>query len=407
VERLTVLWRRRRERNALEREVRDKLLLLQLFKLFLSADLMVAIWVPFYQQNGMNQTQIFASLSAIQMGCLVCEVPAGWIADRYGYRRSLIIGSAILATAYVVYGSGRGFSMVLVGEVITGIGFGFISGTDKSMAYDLLKEIGREEEEGQHFEAIGMSFMAVGAVLGALAGPLLAAWYGIYFCVWLQLPIYVLLIVVALCLRDPVEHTAKHITSKQMFGMLREILRRGSELRWVMFYSAVITSVVSVVIWLRPVFCQQVGISLEWFGVLLSADLIGMALIARLAGRFTRNGYRKVFWLFVLVPVVSCLVLVAGSSAWWGIAFIGPMLMCGLSQPVFSNYVNRLTQSEIRATVHSIKSMVFRLFFTGTTWMVGRVVDGYSLSAGFGFSAVVFGALAAGLMIAGTRTKVL
>jgi MFS family permease len=406
MERLIARRRRRRERSFLEREVRRKLLLLQLFKVFLSADLMVAIWVPFYQQNGLNHTQIFASLSALQVSCLVCEIPAGWVADRwFGYRRSLIVGSAILTAAFVVYGSGRGFPMILLGEIVTGVGFSFISGTDKSMAYDLLKEIGREEEEGQHFEALGMSFTAAGAIVGALVGPWLAAQYGIYVCVWVQLPVYLLLVVMALCLRDPAEQTAKHLTSKQMLDMLWQILRHGRELRWVMFYAAVITSVVSVIIWLRPVFCQQVGISLGWFGVLLSVDLVGMALIARLAGRFTKNGYKGAFWAFALVPVVSCLVLVAGSSAWWGVAFVGPMLICGVCQPVFANYVNRLTKSEVRATIHSIKSMVFRLFFAGTTWMVGRVVDGYSLSTAFGFSAVAFGVLAVGLLIAGGRAK--
>lgn len=52
----------------------------------------------------------------------------------------------------------------------------------------------------------------------------------------------------------------------------------------------------------------------------------------------------------------------------------------GFSKIVFTDYINKLTSSEIRATVLSAQSLLARLFYALIAPIIGWVVDIYSLT---------------------------
>jgi hypothetical protein len=71
-------------------------------------------------------------------------------------------------------------------------------------------------------------------------------------------------------------------------------------------------------------------------------------------------------------------------------------LVRGINGPVMNDYINRCVDSDIRATVLSVKSLVGRLMFIVVGQMAGWVSGVYSLSTAFlvcGVTFLLFGVL--------------
>lgn len=51
-----------------------------------------ALVVPFYRSKGLDFTQIALLQTVGSMVDMALEIPLGWYSDRYGYRKTLLIG---------------------------------------------------------------------------------------------------------------------------------------------------------------------------------------------------------------------------------------------------------------------------------------------------------------------------
>ena len=61
----------------------------------------------------------------------------------------------------------------------------------------------------------------------------------------------------------------------------------------------------------------------------------------------------------------------------------------GFSQPLFSDYVNKLTASDIRATVLSVQSLVQRLLYALLVPFIGWAADVYSVLQAFTIAGLI------------------
>jgi hypothetical protein len=65
-------------------------------------------------------------------------------------------------------------------------------------------------------------------------------------------------------------------------------------------------------------------------------------------------------------------------------------LVRGINGPVLNDYINRCIDSDIRATVLSVRSLVARVMFTLLGPVVGWVSDTYTLGAAFQVCGLTF-----------------
>ncbi len=79
--------------------------------------------------------------AGLQGAILVSEMPTGVIADTYGRKRSVLIGLLLLAVGMSLSGSVADFWPILLGHLIWGFGFTFISGAGEAWIAD---EVGVE-----------------------------------------------------------------------------------------------------------------------------------------------------------------------------------------------------------------------------------------------------------------------
>jgi formate hydrogenlyase subunit 3/multisubunit Na+/H+ antiporter MnhD subunit len=69
----------------------------------------------------------------------------------------------------------------------------------------------------------------------------------------------------------------------------------------------------------------------------------------------------------------------------------------GIATPVLKDYINRLCQPEVRATVLSVRNFIIRIFFAGFGPMVGWIADLYTIQTAFLLTGFVI--LSAGLIM--------
>src|SRR3989344_8824337 len=110
--------------------------LLQFFRVVRNFALFIPIIVPFYQENGLSQTEIYVLQSLFAMTIVLLEVPSGYFADCVGRKQSIFIGSVLSTLGFISYSVATGFFPLLFSEIILGIGYSFISGADIALAYD-------------------------------------------------------------------------------------------------------------------------------------------------------------------------------------------------------------------------------------------------------------------------------
>jgi MFS family permease len=110
------------------------------------------------------------------------EVPTGRFADRFGHRRSLVLGSAIQVIAMLLCWLGEGVSGLLLASLCVAFGDAFRSGADQALLYESCVADGQPERFQQieahtrSLELIGLvAMMAIGGVLVETMG-FAAAW---------------------------------------------------------------------------------------------------------------------------------------------------------------------------------------------------------------------------------------
>ena len=103
------------------------------------------IIVLFWPDNGLSMMQIMILHSIYSILVTVLEIPTWYIADIYGRRKSLIIGSFIHALWIVYYAIAWDFVWFVIAEWLFAIGISLISGANSAFLYDVLLEAGEEK----------------------------------------------------------------------------------------------------------------------------------------------------------------------------------------------------------------------------------------------------------------------
>lgn len=89
---------------------------------------------------GLNPLQLVLVGTVLEISALFFEIPTGVVADVYSRRLSVIIGMFLIGAGFIIEGVPT-FSMVLLSQVVWGIGSTFISGAQDAWIAD---EIGNE-----------------------------------------------------------------------------------------------------------------------------------------------------------------------------------------------------------------------------------------------------------------------
>lgn len=113
---------------------------------FFSGLVGVASFVPLYLlSNGISQAQLAFLVSVNILSLSILEIPTGSIADTYGHKLSVFLGTLIYGLSFLFF-IGKSFEFFLVAMTLAGLGLALISGAMSALIFDILEIIGNKDD---------------------------------------------------------------------------------------------------------------------------------------------------------------------------------------------------------------------------------------------------------------------
>src|SRR5262245_53165823 len=125
---------------------------------------------PLIRENlGLSVTQAGSFLSAYYVGPVLMSLPAGWLADRWGVRGTMVAGQTLIAVGLVAASTATSFAALLPIMVVAGAGYGMLNPTTAKAVMSWFPR--RQRATAIGLKQVGLPF---GGAVGAAAMPPLA-----------------------------------------------------------------------------------------------------------------------------------------------------------------------------------------------------------------------------------------
>lgn len=376
------------------------------YKFLMNFQLWLPIWILYLQRSrGLSLTQITSLDAPFWLLIVLAEAPTGAVADRWGRKRSLLIGAVVFAIAIFLFGVGETYWELLIAYLVWGVAQTLGSGADTAFLFENLRAVGRESEFRKALGRV-QAYESAAALIAALIGAPLAAATTLSFPIVLSAGIALL---VVLGMREP---PIAHSERPAYFGIMREAALytlRHRALRAMLLLRAVILGFgLTVSLFTQPFLAEQ-GVPVASFGLLLTPIrllAIGGALLAYRVAH--RTGERRLY-LIVGGGMAAAMLLLATTPR---LALFPMFAVISLGVvtfgPVSNDFVNRHSPAHLRATISSLGQMAFALVLAVFEPLMGFVADRTSLGGMFlmiGLATALLGGAALLLWLAAVREE--
>jgi MFS family permease len=352
--------------------------------------LIMPIVVLFYNENGLTQFDILVLQGVYSIVIASMEIPTGYFADVMGRKKSLVLGSILGFAGYLIYCFSFGFNGFLAAEIMLGIGASLISGADSAMLYDSLLALKREKDylklEGR-VTSIGNFAEAIAGVTGGFL-----ATYSLRMPYYFQSAVAFIAIPVSLSLLEPKIHkTMKDFKFKHIAKIIKYALIENKELCINIVFSSIIGASTLTMAWFVQPYFKLVHVPLAWYGLLWTLLNLSVGITSLYAYKAEMLlGQTKTILLITLF-ISGGYILVGSFESQWAIGFIFLFyLVRGIATPVLKDYINKMTDSEVRATVLSIRNFLIRILFAIVGPLLGYLTDAYSLRMALTLAGILF-----------------
>jgi MFS family permease len=370
-----------REELAFEANVRKS----YLYRFLMEFQLWWPIWVIYLQrERGFSLTQITLLDVPFLLLVVLAEVPTGAIADRFGRRVSLMLGSSLFAVAVFIFGVADNYLIILTSYTVWGLALTFQSGADTAILYDSLKSAGREND----FQKINSRLWALrslAVLIAILIGAPIAAATSFTFAITLSAIVGLAAVPVAFLMHEP--RHREHVEAEPYFETVKTGLRDAwhqPPLRWIILFSGVLVAMTFTPLVFTQPFLDEQGIALGDLGLWQAPVRAAGVISALFAYQFvSRLGERASFFALPLLIVGALFALGGFNSLWAYGAFISIGLVAGMHHPTLATYVNRRIPSERRATMLSVQSLTGNLVMAGINPLAGILADTLGLQGMF------------------------
>ena len=320
------------------------------------------------------------------------EIPSGYLADVFGRKNTLILGSIFCFFGFLIISLSFSFWYFIIGEIILGIGSSFISGADSAILYDSLAE-SKKENEYTKVEGVAYGIGNFSESIAGICGGLLAE-------ISLRLPWNVQVVVAGLIipftflLVEPKKHKQNKLKKsfKAIWQVVKFSLVENKTLKWLIILSSSIGFSTLSLAWFAQPYFKSIDMPLKYFGfawAFLNLTTGFSSINAyRMQGLFSKNSFLILLSLGISIPIF----LLSKSTAILGLILITTVyIVRGLATPIMRTYINDLTPSNMRATVLSIRSFCIRVTFALMAPLMGWIVDVYSLGQSFLLLGIIVG----------------
>jgi len=370
----------------------NKVTKLSLMNFFLHLFFLSPVAVFFYQQRGLNYFQILALESVLVLFIFFFEVPTGIFADKFGRKKSIVIGTLLLALEPLIFLFADNFLWFAIAFAISGIGITFHSGSIEALIYDHLKSKNKENQMKKAMGSFGSASlvaMVVAPIIGSyIAKDLLMPQF--IFLILISVGAMLLGFILSLFIKDTKQKEAEEESSVSLIKEGVKLIRKNKSLLRIILLSMFASPFLFTLTYLYQPYFQDSGVNTAIFGTIFAIALLLSALLQKYSYKFEEKlGMKWAVFFATILPGILYIVMAFTFHPIWAILlFVMIRATMGLQGPLFSAYKNFHIPSKSRATILSLVSMIVSLYLVVMRLIVGKLAD-INLSYSFLFMGMI------------------
>lgn len=342
---------------------------MSLYRFLDASKLVGVIFVLFFADNGMTPFQISLLISIWAGTSLLLEVPLGTVADKYPRRNLLIIALLVHALGFILWFGGS-FVFYASGFILWGFKNALVSGTQEAFVYDELKTYGKETQYEKVNGKLESAFW-IGITLSAVLGGLIAS---ISYILVLVLSILTTLLAVGVLLTiksvKPVRSTGETKYLTVLKQALLEVKSSSTLLGIIAFFCLIFATYGAADEYWALIY-QALSLPVWIVGVFVALGY-GFFVIAGWTLHFFDNPKLrgKEHYLLFISALVFILAGLLQSFISIPLIFLA-MYLFKVAHLKFDAKFQYAIKSDQRATISSLKSLVFEFVYMGFVLMFG------------------------------------
>ncbi|MEG1548550.1 MAG: MFS transporter [Clostridia bacterium] len=334
------------------------------------------------QSSGISIFQITIIESISLALCLLLEMPWGIVADKIGYRKTMVFCCWLYFLSKIVFWRATGFLGFLLERIMLSVIIAGLSGVESSILY-----LSCDKDESQKVFGIYNNLITTGLLLSAavytgiasddyrLSGLLTVVSYG-------------LAALLALGLREVrCNEVSRPSTITEFLALLKQTLKNKHLLLFLIGIALLNETHQTITVFfnqLQYVSCGLSGVSIGKIYIAVTIIGLGGMFSAKLTRRF---GVMPLSATLYAIAAASCITLAFTRNAMLSIAAIMLLrLSFSLFQPLQLDLQNKQVATNNRATALSINAVLIDSVGIGTNIIFGKLADADLASA------MVFGA---------------
>lgn len=332
------------------------------------------LWLNFSFTNiGLFET-IFALI------LVLFELPTGALSDIIGRKKAMIISCLLNSIGFIGIGLMTLPTQYYLIAIILGIAFSFNSGSDIALLYDSIKYNKQEKQYKKIKGRIGV-FNQIAAFIGVITGPLLFSINPRLGFIATGL-IYLFAGLIVSTMKEPIMTNRLTLTGhwNKMISSLVFTLRK-KQILWLIgfFFLSTIGLEFFNEFWQQPLLIRS-GIAIQSFSIIFPIFLGLKALTSYYTHKVSEWLEGKSILLILIIHII-CYSLFAMNNKIIVLMSFGLFYMIiSFQEIVFEDYINKVISSDKRATVLSIKSLIYNLLTAGLYVLAGGLIDLYSMN---------------------------
>jgi MFS family permease len=320
-----------------------------------------------YRQNrnlSLYNMFLIESISWILM--IIFEVPWGWFADKFGYKKTLVISNFIFFISKIVFYKANSFEMFFLERVLLSISLAGISGCDTALIYSSVKKEESEKVFGRY-----NAFSTGGYLIASIMFSTLVKQSIDSTAFWTIIP-YAVASVLTLFIKDINVCNKERPKFKQS---LRIAFKNKSIIALVVSF-ALINEVVQVVsVFLNQWQYLRSGINIKYFGILAVIMQIVSLSSIKAYKLSIKIGKNRVIEILYIVIAICCSTLVFTSNAI--LTIVSMIFICcsaAIISPIVLDIENKSITTVDRATLLSVFAMFEDLTASGVNVIIRYLV---------------------------------
>ncbi len=267
---------------------------------------------------GASPLQLGAINSVGGLAGAAIAVPTGWLADRYGIRRLLLLGTPLMALGALIFALAPNWMFILIAFLLARLALRLVMTVCPMVCGSCLKS----EERATGMQLCD-TLSAVPRLVAPVVGSFLVTWFGgiteegirpLYYLQALGLSLVFMVIIRRFT--DPAA-TRTWNTASSLVGGMREVLAQGTMVkRWLLYASlSTIPMVVSPVY--LPLFASEIKHADQLIlGGMAAATMVAPLSLSIAIGRLADTiGRKKVIYLTTPLYCVSLLLLIYAADS--------------------------------------------------------------------------------------------